>query len=190
MPLWAVLFSICFLGEKVNIYRFAAIVLGMLGLGVLISGELGILKTTPLGVVFMLIAAISWGAGTVIQKKIEWEISALSLVIWQLIFGGLPITVGALFIESYDWSEISYKAAGSTLFILFIAIILSWFAWFKVIKILPVPVFSLATLLVPILGGLSSLLLLGEPIGWRELLSLVLICSSLALVIVPTRSSS
>ena len=69
MPLWAVLFSIFFLGEKVNIYRFAAIVLGMLGLGVLISGELVILKKTPLGVVFMLIAAISWGAGTVIQKK-------------------------------------------------------------------------------------------------------------------------
>ena len=190
MPLWAVTLSIFFIGEKPTASRISGLVIGMGGLAVLLSGELGIIKSAPLGAVFMLIAAISWGAGTVVQKKVKWQISALSLVVWQLIIGGLPITLIAIILETPNWQSFSWQAIGSTIFILFVPIILSWFAWFKVITMVPVSISAVSTLLVPILGVISSNLVLGEVIGWREIVSLLLICSALTLVLIPSSTSS
>ena len=190
MPLWAVTFSVLFIKEKTTILRTAGLVIGMIGLGVLFSGELGILESAPEGAVYMLIAAISWGGGTVVQKRIKWKIPALSQVVWQLLIGGIPITILAIILESPDWGNVSHQAIGSTIFVLICPIIIAWFAWFKAIEQIPVSICSVSTLLVPILGVISSHLILGEPIGWRDIVSLILICSSLALVMAPTRSSN
>ena len=105
----------------------------------------------------------------------------------QLVIGGLPITIISLFLEPPNWQSISSMAIGSTIFILLIPIILCWFAWFKVIEMLPVSICTLSTLLVPIIGVISSNIILGEEIGWRELISLLLICTALALVLAPPR---
>ena len=190
MPLWAVVLSIIFIGEKSTPARIIGLILGMSGLAVLLSGEFGILKSAPTGVFFMLASAIGWGAGTVVQKSFKWRISTLSLVGWQLVIGGLPITIISLFIEPPNWQSISSMAIGSTIFILLIPIILCWFAWFKVIEMLPVSICTLSTLLVPIIGVISSNIILGEEIGWRELISLLLICTALALVLAPPRKHS
>jgi drug/metabolite transporter (DMT)-like permease len=190
MPLWAVILSILFIGEKSTRARIIGLVLGMSGLAVLLSGEFGILRSAPVGVFFMLASAIGWGAGTVVQKSFKWRISTLSLVGWQLVIGGLPITIIALFIETPNWLSISSMAVGSTIFILLIPIILCWFVWFRVIEMLPVSICTLSTLLVPIIGVISSNIILGEEVGWREFVSLLLICTALALVLKPTGGKS
>ena len=188
MPLWAVVLSIIFIGEKSTPLRILGLILGMSGLAVLLSGEFGILTSAPAGVFFMLASAIGWGAGTVVQKSVKWRISTLSLVGWQLVIGGLPITIIALFLETPDWHSISPMAFGSTIFILLIPIIMCWFVWFRVIEMLPVSTCTLSTLLVPIIGVVSSNIILGEAIGWLELISLLLICTALALVLTPPKT--
>lgn len=190
MPLWAVILSILFIGEKSSPARIIGLVLGMSGLGVLLSGEFGILKSAPAGVIFMVASAIGWGAGTVVQKNFEWRISTLSLVGWQLVIGGLPITIIALFLETPNWQNFSVAAVGSTVFVLLIPIIMCWFVWFKVIEMLPVSICTISTLLVPILGVVSSNIILGEAVGWREVFSLLLICAALALVLKPASGKS
>ena len=185
MPLWAVILSILFIGEKSTPSKLIGLVLGMCGLGVLLSGELGILELAPAGAFFMLASAFSWGAGTVVQKSIKWRISTLSLVGWQLVIGGLPITILALILETPDWQTYSLAAAGSTIFVLFCPIIMCWFVWFRVIEMLPVSICTISTLLVPIIGVVSSSLVLGETVGWREFVSLLFICTALALVFTP-----
>ena len=138
----------------------------------------------------MLASAIGWGAGTVVQKSFKWRISTLSLVGWQLVIGGLPITIIALFLETPNWQSISSTAIGSTIFILLIPIIMCWFVWFRVIEMLPVSICTLSTLLVPIIGVISSNIILAEEVGWREFASLLLICTALALVLKPTGGKS
>jgi len=185
MPLWAVVFSILFIGERATIARIMGLVFGMGGLSVLLSGELGVLRSAPAGTFFMLISAIAWGAGTVVQKKVKWQISALSCVAWQLLLGGLPITLIAIILESSQWQPVSLAATCSTIFVVVVGIFLCWFAWFRVVDMVPVSVATVCTLLVPILGVVSSNMVLGEVIGWREVISLCLICIALALVLIP-----
>ena len=186
MPLWAVLFSAWLIGENLTPIRLTGLVMGLTGLVVLLSGEVGILASSPLGAIFMLIAACAWGAGTTIQKKVNWTISPVSLVGWQLLIGGLPITITAFFVDSGSWEPVSVAAIWSTIFVLVYPIILCWFAWFTIVDQVPVVVSTVSILAVPALGVVSSVLVLDEIIGWQEILSLLLICSAIALVLKPS----
>ena len=185
MPLWAVLFSTWLIGEALTLARLAGLGAGMAGLSVLVSGELGILASSPLGALFMLIAACAWGAGTTLQKKVNWTISAVSLVGWQLLLGGLPITMMALFVDAGSWQLVSSAAIWSTILVLVYPIILCWFAWFTIVDQVPVAVSTVSILAVPVLGVGSSVFVLGETIGWREIVSLLLICAAIVLVLKP-----
>ncbi len=109
MPLFAFLFGLVLLGERPSVKRFAGLVLGIAGVLVLVSGEFGALKASPLGTLLMLLSAVVWGLGTVIQKKAGWPISAWAVAAWMMILGGLPITMVALFIDglpnlSFSWN--------------------------------------------------------------------------------------
>ena len=185
MPLWAVLFSTWLIGETLTPARVMGLASGMAGLAVLVSGDLGILSSSPLGGLFMLIAACAWGAGTTLQKKINWTISPVSLVGWQLLIGGLPITITALFIDAGNWQPVSTAAVWSTIFVIVYPIILCWFAWFTIVDQVPVAVSTVSILAVPALGVGSSVIILDEVVGWREIVSLLLICVAIALVLKP-----
>jgi len=60
---------------------------------------------------------------------------------------------------------------------------LAYFAWFRAIAIFPAMVLGIGTLAVPIIGVLSSAVLVGEAIGWREIVALSLVCSALLLIL-------
>ncbi|MGY8999026.1 MAG: DMT family transporter [Rhodospirillales bacterium] len=190
MPLWAVVFSMLLNNERPTLKRLIGLTLGLIGLGTLTIGEFGIFTLAPLGTIMMMIAAISWGVGTAVQKRVNWQMSATALAGWQLLLGGMPITFFAIFLEHDQWPQIirtiSMPAILSTVFVLVYPILFCWFAWFRVVSEVPVSVSAVSIMLVPVIGVFSGHLILGEPVGWREISGLVLVCSSLALVLVPS----
>ena len=190
MPLWAVVFSMMFVGERPTAQRLLGLFLGLIGLGTLTVGEFGIFTIAPLGTTFMVIAAISWGAGTAVQKRVNWQMSAIALAGWQLLLGGVPITIIAFFLERDQWlaiaQTISPAAIWSTILVLVYPIIFCWFAWFRIVKEVPVSVSTVSIMLVPVIGVYSGNLILDEPISWHEVGGLLLVCSALALVLLPS----
>ena len=187
MPLWAVTFSILFIGERPTPRRIAGLVCGLAGIGVLLSDQMGVISQSPLGALFMLIAAISWGAGTVVHKRTLWRFSPVVLTGWMILMGGLPIFAVAVVIESVDLGEISLAAIAASLFVLFIPTVFCWFAWFRVVTMAPIIVSSVAIMMVPIVAVISGGLILAEPIGWHEIGALALVISGIALVLIPPR---
>ena len=190
MPLWAVLFSILINKDRPTTQRTVGLVAGLLGLGTLTIGDLGIYKIAPMGSTLMLIAAISWGMGTAIHKRVKWQMPAATLAGWQLLLGGLPITIIAIFLERDLWpaviNTISLEAILSTILILVYPIIFCWIAWFRIISELPVSISAVSIMLVPVIGVYSGHLILQEPVSLREIGGLLLVCSALALVLLPT----
>ena len=188
MPLWAVTMSMLFTGERPTAPRLLGLAFGISAMAILLSGQFGILAVAPLGAAFMFLSAISWGAGTVVQKSVDWRASTMSLAAWQLLIGGLPITAVALVVEVPHLEPVSAKAIWATLYSLAVPMILCWFAWFKIVRLVPVTVSSVSVLMVPVVGVISGSLVLGEVIGWREVVALVLVCCALALVLIPWRA--
>jgi len=185
MPLWTSILSILVLGERLTPVRLAGLGLGLAGMAILISADIEAVGAMPLGALFMVIAALSWAAGTVAIKYFHWTMPTSLLTGWQLIVGGVPVVIGALIMEPFSaLSNVSTQAILATAYAILGAMIFCHYAWFKMVHILPAPVAAIATLAIPVVGVFSSALILGEPAGFRELLSLALVVSALAIVLI------
>jgi len=73
---------------------------------------------------------------------------------------------------------------GAGAYVTAIALIVGYVCWLRLVEILPAHVASLSTLAVPATAMASSALLLGEPLGPRELAALGLMLGALAMVLV------
>ncbi|MEM1201064.1 MAG: DMT family transporter [Pseudomonadota bacterium] len=185
MPVWASIFGSFLIGEPFTKPKVIGLMLGLGGLAVLMGEDLVVLGAAPVGGLFMLMAAISWGFGTVLFKRQAWSAPVATIVGWQLLTAFVPITVVALLTEPVpDLTALSAKTWWALAYLFALPMVFCQWAYFKVVTIFPAAIAAMGTLAVPIVGVYSSALILGEPVGWQELTALVLICSALASVLV------
>ena len=185
MPVWAAILSPFILKERLTKARLLGLALGIAGLAILIGPDLKVFGSSPVGAFFMLAAAVSWAAGTVSIKYYHWTMPIALLTAWQLLLGGIPIVIGALMLEPVTVIfKISWQVTIALAFVILVAIIFCQWAWFKVVDLFPATLAAIGTLLIPIIGVLSSALFLGETIGLQELASLTLIVIALAIVMI------
>jgi len=185
MPVWAAVLSSLMLGEKMTRFKLAGLALGVAGLAVLIGPDLVVFRTAPLGALFMLGAAVTWAVGTVLFKRYTWTSPVATIVGWQLLIGAVVITAGALWLEPVpDLTQLSGPAMLALAYLFAIPMVYCQWAFFTVVRIFPAAVAALGTLAVPVVGVYSSALILGEPVGWNEVIALLLVCSALAVVLI------
>lgn len=87
----------CWLGTPVRAGAVAAAAIGVLGVGLLLIGPEAALD--PVGIAAGLGGAASMAAGTVLSRKWQPPVSALSFTAWQLTAGGLILLPLALIAE-------------------------------------------------------------------------------------------
>jgi drug/metabolite transporter (DMT)-like permease len=186
MPVWATLLGAVILGEKLSIPRLAGLAFGMAGIAALVLPDLERIRAAPLGTVSMVLAALSWAVGSVLMKRWRWSVSTAALTGWQNCLGGLPILIAAIVIGPFPALEhADGKSIAALLYVVFLAVLFGQWAWFVVLDRLPVAVASISTLAVPVVGVVSSALLLGEGLGTTEACALVLVVAALVLVLRP-----
>lgn len=189
MPLWAVLLGRLLLNERLGALRLAALAVGTAGMAVLLAPDLERLRAAPEGVVYMLGAAFCWAAGTVLIKFFRWRTAPSLIMGWQMLAGGLPVAVGAFWIEDpLRIADISLRAGATLVYLIAGPMIFCHWAFFKVIRMYPAGVAALSTLVIPVIGVFSSAVLLGEPIQAAELTALLLVVVSLGLTSAGGRS--
>ncbi len=185
MPVWASLLGAAVLDEPITGAKIAGLILGLAGLGVLMGEDVFVLGTAPLGVLFMLAASISWAIGTVLFKKYRWQTPVSTLVGWQMATAAVPITLVAMLTEQLpNIAHLSNHAIIALIYTFLLPMMFCQWAFFKVVSMFPASIASIGTLAVPVVGVYSSALMLGEPVGWREIAALVLICAALTSVLV------
>jgi drug/metabolite transporter (DMT)-like permease len=183
MPLWSMLLSAWLLAERLTPARVAALALGMTGVIVLMGAQITALRGAPLGVVLLLGAAFAWGLGLVLLKRFALPLPTVSLTGWLMLIGGLPIALFALALEYGQWRPVGFYPALGVLYNVFIAFMFCYWAWNRIVFMVPVAVSSLSSLITPIIGVLSGMLLLHEQPSWRELIAAVLILGAIALAL-------
>ncbi|MCP4765616.1 MAG: DMT family transporter, partial [Gammaproteobacteria bacterium] len=192
MPLWATIFAVWVLAERITAGKIAGLMLGLAGLGVLIGPDLLILKRAPVGALFMLLAAVSWALGTVLLKRIAWRLPTLSNVAWQLLLSAIPVTLIAALNEPFpDLTALSGRAIIALVYLFLFPMSFCQWAYFKTVGLLPASIAAIGTLMVPVIGVFSSYLILDERVGASDVVALLLVLSALVLVLlIPTWNSS
>ena len=191
MPVWAVPLSVWFLGERVTGAKLVGLALGLGGLALLLGESVVSLGSAPLGSLLVLGAALSWALGTVLQKRFPVRMPAGPYTAWIMLLGGVPIFVGALVLEDpRALGGVSLAPALGTVYNVFIAFAFAHWAWIKIATSVPVSVFSISMLIIPVVGVVSGMLFLGERPTWAEYAALALVLAALVTVLRPRRAAA
>jgi len=185
MPVFAAVFAVPVLGEPLTRSKILGLALGMAGLAMLIGPDIVLLQSAPIGALFMVGAAISWGLGTVLFKRIRWSSSIALVTGWQLLIGLVVILPVAIMTEPVpDIEALPIRTWIALVYLIALPMIFCQWAYLKVVTIFPAAVAAIGTLAVPVVGTYSSALILGEPVGWSEISALILITAALVVVLV------
>jgi drug/metabolite transporter (DMT)-like permease len=186
MPVWAIPLSVWVLGERVTRRKLAGLVLGLVGLALLLGDNLVSLGAAPLGSLLVLGAALTWALGTVLQKRFPVSMPAGAYTAWIMFLGGVPIFLGTLLFEDLaSLQGVSLRAWAGVLYNVLVSFAFAHWAWIKIATSVPVSVFSISMLVIPVIGVLSGVIFLGERPSWAEVAALVLVLGALATVIRP-----
>ncbi|MFW3613402.1 DMT family transporter [Billgrantia antri] len=185
MPCWALLLAIGLLGERVTRRQWLGLGLGQAGLLVLLGPAAWQAGFEDLaGPAFVLAAALSWALGTVlIKRRGGWQGHPVVITGWQFALCALPMIVLAALLESpstpANWQTSTWLGLG---YHLVFAICLAQMLWFRNVNRLTIGQSTISTLIIPVVGVSSAVVLLDEPLTVRLLLALALILSAVAIV--------
>ncbi len=189
MPVWACLFARVMLGERLSRSRIAALLLGGAAVVAMVSQDLSGLRNGPLGAGLTILAAMSFGLGTVWLKRRHWRADPSVVAFWQLAVGIVPLVAVWIALaagvrqEMPDISQAGWPQWLSLLFLGAVANGLAYFAWFRMVRVLPAGVLGISSLAVPCIGVSSSAWLADEHLSGRDLLAIALIFAALATVL-------
>jgi drug/metabolite transporter (DMT)-like permease len=190
MPIWSALLSIWFLNEPLTRRRLVGLALGMGGMALLIGTEFEKLRSAPTGVILMLLAAIFWAGGLVIYKRNPLPMPVSSLTAWQALLGGIPVALSGHALETVEWGRVSFWPMFGFWYNVFIGLLFCYWAWNKLVQMVPAAVSSLGSLIVPVVGVFSGMLILNEVPHWQDFAALALVLAAIATVLLPARQAA
>jgi drug/metabolite transporter (DMT)-like permease len=187
MPAWSSLFAALMLKERITLRISLSLVLSLIAVALIISQETAV-RRVPIGALLTLLAAISFGYGTVLTKRYSLKGDPGVNAGWQLLLGTLPVIVVWLvnLPHAYFRPE-ETRGLFALAFLILFSNALAYFCWFRIIQILPASIASLTTLVVPCVGFGSSALLIGGTISWLDIAALGLIVAAVTLVLQPAK---
>jgi drug/metabolite transporter (DMT)-like permease len=173
MPIWATLLARPILGERLDLWRGAALAAGVCGLLVLLwpLAATGL----PIGILLALGSALSWALGTVYLKWARIDAHPVAITAWQLAAGAAAVAAGLLIPGGRPSAALHLIPAVALAYNTLAGTALAYLLWFQSVARLPASTAGLGTLLVPVVGVLASALLLGERPSAADLAGFALI---------------
>ena len=192
MPVWAMLLAWPVLGERPTLRRLAGLACGLSGMVLLMLGpalddyamsqQLPWLQEKLPGLAAILVTALMFAGGAVFTKRAPVTMAPVPLVAWQIVIGMIPVAGMALALEPRVWpAEITPLGWGCILYVGVVAQAVAYLFWFRALKRLPASVATIGSLLAPVVGVVGSGVILGEPLGLRHAVALVLVLAGMLL---------
>lgn len=180
---FSIFLAALFLDERVRIWQILGAVVAFSGIALVAKhAHTG---ATGGGLLFVLSAAACWSTGTVLSKKIG-RVEILSLVVWASLIACPILFTASYLIEGraqilYALQNLTWISSGAVLYITYLATLFGFCAWNWLLRHHPVGKVAPFTLLVPIIGLLSSAWIFGEPLQAWKLIAAVLVITGLCM---------
>lgn len=159
-----------FFGEKPGFLKIVGSLISFIGIGIVASNVGG--DVTITGLMLTLLAAFSWAAGNMFTKKVNAQ-SPLSLVVWGNLVAFPFMAVTSFFIDgtsaiTSSFQNISWVTLGAVAYVVYVSTHLGYGLWGFLMKTYSTSAVVPFTLLIPVVGFLSSALFLGEHLAaWK-----------------------
>jgi drug/metabolite transporter (DMT)-like permease len=188
---WSVLITLLVLRQRIDRQRLFGVALGLCGMLLLLGDDVLAVGRAPLGTLLMLGAALSWAIGTVLISRYPVGLPLTAFAAWQTLLSWGLITVLSLIFEQGPFHpfHLSPWAQFGAWYNGLVSFIFCFWAWTKISSQAPPTVSSMATLMNPVIGVFSGMLILGERPQWKEYLALALVVLAMATVLRPRRAA-
>jgi O-acetylserine/cysteine efflux transporter len=189
---FSMFFAAFILDEKPTVWQIGGALVSFMGIG-LVALHLDN-NISLLGFILILGASASWGVGNLMTKTIH-HVSMMALVIWGCFFAAIPMTLIALVVDGStkivaDLQHVSLLGASSVFYIVYLSTWVGYGIWNWLIRQYPISVIVPFTLLVPVVGILSSIFLLGETFQWWKMTAGLLVITGLYINLLSSRLST
>lgn len=168
--------------ENIRGAQMLGAVLALVGLAGIMSTQQG--NHAVLGVMLIVLSAVAWSVGNVIIKKSGVK-EIFSFMVWASLIPPIPLFLiawlmhgGAAF-EGLQ-ANLDLTAILSILFQVYLATHFAYWGWNSLLKLYPVSTVAPLSLLIPVFGITSSMLMLDERISTPNLISIGIIIVGLA----------
>ena len=143
---------------------------------------------SPLGILLVLLAALTWACVNVLMKQIEQK-TQLSVIVWASLVPVAPLLFLSWCFETKTLlSSVSELSANGWLAVLYMGLLatLAFAAWGKLLSKYSAVSVTPYALLIPIFGIVSSRLFLGERSDLLESAAMAIILIGLAVCLLPS----
>ncbi|AWG35781.1 EamA family transporter [Alcaligenes aquatilis] len=168
--------------ERLRATQLLGAVIAFVGLvGILLSQGGG---DATFGLVLVVLSAVSWSIGNVIIK-LSGVKEIFSFMVWASLFPPIPLFIVSYWLHGAEPfttlpEAINLMSVMSILFQVYLATYFSYWGWNSLLKLYPVSTVAPLSLLIPVFGLGSSMLILGEQVSFVEALSISAIIAGLA----------
>lgn len=186
---FTILLALIFFGEKIRIWQIIGALVSFAGIAYVAVNLGG--NITLSGLLLVIGAAASWGAGNVISKKIG-KVNMVALVIWGSLVAWPPLLIISFMVEGadrvfYTFQHLTWLSGGAVLYITYLSTLVCFGIWSWLLHHYPLGTIAPFTLLVPIFGILSSVIVLNEPLETWKIIAALLVIIGLCINILGPR---
>lgn len=181
---FTVLIAAMFLNEKVRRHNIIGIAVAVLGL-VLIGWGARPGSVPILGFALTLCSAICWAVGNIIIKGFG-KVDMFALVVWGALIPPIPFFALSWLVEGpaqiqHALVNISVLGIGAVFYLAFISTNIGFALWGRLLSKHPVSKIAPLSLLIPVIGLVSSWLMLDEHMTLLQWVSGVIVVAGLAM---------
>jgi len=183
MPIWAILLAWPLAGIRPKLVDIAALVLGIGGIAVLLGGNgFSFDGERIIGIVLLFSAAILFAIGNILNR-VPLPMPPLVVVAWQVGLGCLVMLILGVVFEQPDYGALTAQGLACFVYMTLVPMGICYLTWFETLRRLPPSSASTGMLLVPLIGVISAAVILGEPLGIREVVAMVLVLGGVTLAL-------
>jgi O-acetylserine/cysteine efflux transporter len=180
---FTILLSILILRDKPTIWQKIGIIIAFLGIVFLAVDKYE--TASFLGLILVIASGFAWAVSNILMKLCG-KINMFRLVIWMSIIPPVPLFLISLLFETGHMnalSNISWAGAGSILYTGLISTILAFAIWGRLFQKYSPNIVAPFSLLVPIVGIVSSFIILDERFTYIDLIASCMVFAGLSLIV-------
>jgi drug/metabolite transporter (DMT)-like permease len=180
-PFFVLLFSyIALPGDKIGFYKVLGIVLGFGGILVIFSENIGgDISSYLLGMIALVLSAITQAGNSVVIKKYGHYLNPLSMNFVPMLIAGISFLIIATFFEDFSKLIFDANAYISVLYLALFGTVTAFTAYYWLLKRVSVVILSLITFINPIIALILGWIVYSEQLSSRLLWGSILVLTGL-----------
>lgn len=168
-PLIAAGLAYAVLWERLDRHRGIGLLIGFAGIILIASGGFSSSAgLSPLGVGYILLGAVGVAGGNVLLKRLTGRVDIWMATGWMFIFGGIPLLLAALALESPAQIEWGPRFVVVLLTLSLLGTALVFLLWFSLLHRGELNRLNAFTFLTPIFALIIGILFFDEGLRWTE----------------------